>query len=49
MGNDPRAAGVRSLRQYMPLPQDEAEAKIERQMLRRMDLLGPWAGSCSPA
>lgn len=35
---DPRAEGVRSLRQYMPLPADDAEARIERRMLRRMDL-----------
>jgi len=35
---NPRAEGIRSLRQYMPLPEDDAEAKIERQMLRRMDL-----------
>jgi hypothetical protein len=35
---DPRAAGVRSLRQYMPLPEKDAEAKVERVLLHRMDL-----------
>jgi hypothetical protein len=34
---DPRAAGVLALRQFMPLPGDDAEARLERKLLRRID------------
>jgi hypothetical protein len=35
---DPRAAGVLSLRHFMELPGDDAEAKADRKLLRRLDL-----------
>jgi hypothetical protein len=35
---DPRAAGIRSLRQYMPLVREDEEAKAERRLIHRMDL-----------
>jgi hypothetical protein len=35
---DPRAAGVRSLQRFMALPGDDAEAKADRRLLRRMDI-----------
>jgi hypothetical protein len=35
---DPRAAGVRSLQRFMAVPSDDAEARAERRLLRRMDL-----------
>jgi hypothetical protein len=35
---DPRAAGIRSLRQHMPLVQDDVEAKVDLRLIHRMDL-----------
>jgi hypothetical protein len=35
---DPRAAGIRSLQRFMDLPGNDAEARAERQLLRRMDI-----------
>lgn len=35
---EPRAEGVRALRQFMDLPPDDEEARVERRLLRRMDL-----------
>jgi hypothetical protein len=35
---NPRAEGIRSLRHYMPLPSDDAEAKADRKLLHRIDL-----------
>jgi hypothetical protein len=35
---DPRAAGVRALQRFMELPGDDAEARADRRLLRRMDI-----------
>jgi hypothetical protein len=35
---DPRAAGIRSLRAYMPIPRADDEAKAERRLIHRLDL-----------
>jgi hypothetical protein len=35
---DPRADGVRALRQFIPLPGGDAEAREERCLLRRIDI-----------
>jgi hypothetical protein len=35
---NPRAEGIRSLQRFMELPGDDAEAKADRRLLRRMDI-----------
>lgn len=36
--HNPRAAGIRALRKFVPLPSGDREAARERKLLRRIDI-----------